>query len=226
MPLREGGKAAYVQAFDVARAAARAAGAALEKEGVVADANDVFFLTRDELCGALPDDVAAVVSERRAFHDACRRVTIPEYWMGMPAVTPVEPPRSAGAGPAAGTAAAIRGGPGGDVSLDGIGVSPGRITGRVRVIDDPLAETALEPGDILVCATTNPAWITLFLVAGALVIDLGGPLSHGAIAARELGIPCVINTRHGTARLRTGDLVVVDGEAGTVRPASDTIEES
>ena len=66
----------------------------------------------------------------------------------------------------------------------------------------------------------------LFLVAGALVIDLGGPLSHGAIAARELGIPCVINTRHGTARLRTGDLVVVDGEAGTVRPASDTIEES
>ena len=210
VPLREVGKAAYVQAFDVARAAARAAGAALEKEGIIVDAGDVFFLTRHELCGALPDDVTAVVTERRAFHEACRRVTIPEYWTGMPAVTPL------------GERVEFD-----DRRLDGIGVSPGRITGRVRVIDDPLAETTLEPGEILVCATTNPAWITLFLVAGALVIDLGGPLSHGAIAARELGIPCVINTRTGTARLRTGDLVVVDGEAGTVRPAAvDTIEES
>jgi phosphohistidine swiveling domain-containing protein len=215
VPLREVGKAAYVQAFDVARAAGRAAGAALEKEGLVADADDVFFLTRHELCGGLPDDVASVVSERRAFHDACGQVTIPEYWTGMPPVTPLEPPSPA---PAAG-------GPGGETSLDGIGVSPGVITGRVRVIDDPLADTMLEPGEILVCATTNPAWITLFLVAGALVIDVGGPLSHGAIAARELGIPCVINTRHGTTSLRTGDLVVVDGDAGTVRPL-DPIGES
>jgi phosphohistidine swiveling domain-containing protein len=210
VPLREVGKAAYVQAFDVARAAARAAGAALEKEGVVGDAGDVFFLTREELCGRLPDEVAAVVAERRAFHDACRRVTIPEYWRGMPALTPLAEPVDDD-----------------EHSLEGIGVSPGRVTGRVRVIHDPLVETTLEPGEILVCATTNPAWITLFLVAGALVIDLGGPLSHGAIAARELGIPCVINTRSGTARLRTGDLVVVDGDAGTVRPAdTDTIGES
>jgi len=54
-------------------------------------------------------------------------------------------------------------------------------------------------------------------VADALVIDVGGPLSHGAIAARELGIPCVINTRCGTTTLRTGDLITVDGDAGTVR---------
>jgi pyruvate,water dikinase len=209
VPLREVGKAAYVQAFDVARAAARAAGAALEKEGIVRDADDVFFLTREELCGRLPPDVAALVAERRAFHDACRRVAIPEYWTGMPSLTPV----------AEGIDSV-------DHGLKGIGVSPGRITGRVRVINDPLVETTLAPGEILVCATTNPAWITLFLVAGALVIDLGGPLSHGAIAARELGIPCVINTRTGTARLRTGDLVVVDGDAGTVHPAdTETIEE-
>ncbi|MDQ1496723.1 MAG: rifampicin phosphotransferase [Actinomycetota bacterium] len=209
VPLREVGKAAYVQAFDVARAAARAAGAALEKEGLLSDASDVFFLTREELCGRLPDDVAAVVAERRAFHDACRQVAIPEYWTGMPALTPMTGHTEND-----------------DHRLDGIGVSPGRVTAPVRVIHDPLVDTTLEPGEILVCATTNPAWITLFLVAGALVIDVGGPLSHGAIAARELGIPCVINTRHGTARLRTGDLVVVDGDAGTVRPAtSDTIEE-
>jgi pyruvate,water dikinase len=224
VPLREVGKAAYVQAFDVARAAARAAGAALEKEGLLGEANDVFFLTREELCGLLPDDVADVVAERRAFYDACRQVTIPEYWTGMPAVTPIEAPTSdPGAATGTGRPAGVGGAPDGDVSLDGIGVSPGRITGRARVIHDPLVETTLEPGEILVCATTNPAWITLFLVAGALVIDVGGPLSHGAIAARELGIPCVINTRHGTTRLRTGDLVVVDGDAGTVRTA--TIEE-
>jgi pyruvate,water dikinase len=213
VPLREVGKAAYVQAFDVARAAVRAAGAALEKEGILADADDVFFLTREELCAGLPEDVAGVVAERRSFHGACRRVTIPEYWAGMPPLTPLE---AMGAG--------RHDAPGG-VTLEGIGVSPGVITGRARVIDDPLAEAGLEPGEILVCGTTNPAWVTLFLVAGALVIDVGGPLSHGAIAARELGIPCVINTRHGTARLRTGDLVVVDGDAGTVRPASDPIEE-
>jgi pyruvate,water dikinase len=58
--------------------------------------------------------------------------------------------------------------------------------------------------------------VTLFLVAGAMVIDVGGVISHGAIAARELGIPCVINTRDGTRRLRTGDTVRVDGGTGTV----------
>jgi phosphohistidine swiveling domain-containing protein len=216
--LREVGKTAYVQAFDVARAAARAAGAALEKEGTVAVADDVFFLTRDELCAGLPEDVAGVVAERRSFHGACRRVTIPESWAGMP---PLRPTAGAGTGRPVQAEPGRHGGPGGPVSLEGIGVSPGVITGRARVIRDPLVETTLEPGEILVCATTNPAWITLFLVAGALVIDVGGPLSHGAIAARELGIPCVINTRHGTARLRTGDLVVVDGDRGTVRPAPE-----
>jgi pyruvate,water dikinase len=208
VPLREVGKAAYVQAMDVARAAARAAGAALEKEGILADADDVFFLTRAELCGRLPDDVAAVVAERRTFHAACCTVDLPEYWTGMPALTErqPEPTGETGARPQPAT-----------LGLEGIGVSPGTVTGRARVIHDPVVDSMPEPGEILVCATTNPAWMTLFLVAGALVIDVGGPLSHGAIAARELGIPCVINTRRGTTELRTGDLVVVDGDGGTVR---------
>jgi phosphoenolpyruvate synthase/pyruvate phosphate dikinase len=78
----------------------------------------------------------------------------------------------------------------------------------------------LEDGEILVCETTNPSWVTLFVVAGALVIDIGGALSHGAIVARELGIPCVINTRDGSRRLRTGDTVVVDGSTGAVELVS------
>jgi pyruvate,water dikinase len=67
-----------------------------------------------------------------------------------------------------------------------------------------------------VCETTDPSWASLFLVASALVIDIGGALSHGAIVARELGVPCVINTRVGTRRLRTGDLLRVDGHCGMV----------
>jgi pyruvate,water dikinase len=63
---------------------------------------------------------------------------------------------------------------------------------------------------------TDPSWAAIMLTAGGLVIDVGGPISHGAIVARELGIPCVINTRDGTQRLSTGDYVRVDGTTGEV----------
>jgi phosphoenolpyruvate synthase/pyruvate phosphate dikinase len=90
------------------------------------------------------------------------------------------------------------------------------VTARVCVVTDPFDDPPLGDGDVLVCETTNPSWVVLFASAGALVIDVGGVLSHGAIAARELGIPCVINTRDGTRRLRTGDVVTVDGSTGVV----------
>jgi pyruvate,water dikinase len=104
----------------------------------------------------------------------------------------------------------------GDGSLVGIGVSPGVVTGRARVVLDPARAEGLARGDILVCQTTDPSWASLFLVASGLVIDVGGPLSHGAIVARELGLPCVVNTKDGTRRLGTGDSIRVDGAAGTV----------
>ena len=66
------------------------------------------------------------------------------------------------------------------------------------------------------CRTTDPGWASTMMLASALVIDIGGPISHGAIVARELGIPCVTGTRTGTATIRTGDLVKVDGEKGEV----------
>jgi phosphoenolpyruvate synthase/pyruvate phosphate dikinase len=84
------------------------------------------------------------------------------------------------------------------------------------VILDPTDPGDLEPGDVLVCRTTDPSWVSLFFVAAGCVIDVGGPMSHGAIVARELDIPCVINTRDGTRRLRTGDIIRLDGTAGTV----------
>ena len=104
----------------------------------------------------------------------------------------------------------------------GIGVSPGIAEGTVRVVRDADSDQAddFEPGDILVCRITDPSWAPLLSVAAAVVIDIGGSLSHGAIVARELGIPCVINTVDGSRRLRTGDRVTVDGSAGSVQVRS------
>jgi pyruvate,water dikinase len=74
----------------------------------------------------------------------------------------------------------------------------------------------LEPGEVLVCETTDPSWASLMFVSGALVVDIGGAVSHGAIVARELGVPCVIGTRRACAWLNTGDVVRVDGNTGQV----------
>jgi pyruvate,water dikinase len=83
-------------------------------------------------------------------------------------------------------------------------------------VHDP-SEADLDDGEILVCDTSDPSWSALFLVAGAVVVDVGGPLSHGAIVARELGIPAVINTRNALRVLKDGDYVSVDGTAGVVK---------
>ena len=104
----------------------------------------------------------------------------------------------------------------------GIGASPGVVTGRARVVLDASAlQDPIGPDEVLVTRTTDPSWVTLFLTAGALVIDVGGALSHGAIVARELGIPCVIGTGEGTTRIRDGAQVTVDGTAGTVVRVAD-----
>jgi pyruvate,water dikinase len=82
------------------------------------------------------------------------------------------------------------------------------------VIDPALAD--MDPGDILIAHTTDPSWASLMFMAAALVVDIGGQLSHAAVVARELGIPCVMNTLDGTRLLRDGDQLRVDGGDGTV----------
>jgi pyruvate,water dikinase len=96
------------------------------------------------------------------------------------------------------------------------GGKPRNRRGTVRIIDDPADADLLEPGEILVCRFTGPSWSVLFTLAEAVVIDIGGVASHGAVVSREMGLPCVIGTGDGSRRLRTGDLVRVDGSAGTV----------
>ncbi len=100
--------------------------------------------------------------------------------------------------------------------LRGVAGSPGRASGTVRVICGPEDFGKLETGDILVAPITNPVWTPLFAVAGAVVTDSGGILSHGAIVAREYGIPAVMGVQGATSILRDGQIATVDGVAGTV----------
>jgi pyruvate,water dikinase len=99
--------------------------------------------------------------------------------------------------------------------LTGSPVSPGVADGAVRVILDPRG-ASLALGEILVCPGTDPAWTPLFLVAGGLVTEVGGLMTHGAVVAREYGIPAVVGVTGATVRLATGQRVRVDGTCGRV----------
>jgi len=198
LPLRGVGKVAFLQSLDVGRAAARRLGTLLAADGRLADPEDVFFLTADELLGPLPTDAAGLVAERRVRHQQYGTLRIPGMFQGDPEAEVVGDGDAAAAG-----------------TLTGTGASPGTVEGRVVVVTDPAAAD-VEPGDILVAHATDPSWASIMFLCKALVVDIGGLLSHAAVVARELGIPCVMGTQQGTRVLRTGDLCRVDGSAGTV----------
>ena len=200
LPLRSHARLAYLYEVDIARAAALRAGELLALDGTLEAPEDVFYLTGEELIGSSRFDARPVVAERRALRAEYEKFELPAHWTGLPRPTPIT---VAGAN--------------GDRSrrIEALGVSPGHAEGIARVVEDP-AETGMETGDILVTHTTDPSWASIMYLAGALVVDVGGQLSHAAVVARELGVPCVMNTRVGTQTLRTGDRVRVDGGAGTV----------
>lgn len=99
--------------------------------------------------------------------------------------------------------------------LQGTPASPGIVTARAQVILDPHG-ARLAPGEILVAPTTDPGWTPLFLSAGGLVMEMGGAMAHGAIVAREYGIPAVVGVAGATERITTGNRITVDGTAGTI----------
>lgn len=103
----------------------------------------------------------------------------------------------------------------GDV-IKGAGASSGRVTAPARVLRGPQDFSLMEPGEVLVARITTPAWTSLFAMASAVVTDVGGPLSHSSIVAREYGIPAVLGTGVATRRLTSGQQIRVDGDAGTV----------
>lgn len=203
LPLR--GKAARTQAIDVVRAAARRLGACLHAEGVLEDPDDVLLLTVEELVSGDTAGVRELVEIRRAQLERHRRFDLPGVWRGRP--EPIEvATRSA--------RATVNGGL---PELEGVAASTGVVEGRARVVFDPGEATDLAAGEILVTRTTDPSWAALMFISGALVVDIGGLLSHAAIVARELGLPCVMGTGSGTVELRTGDLCRVDGTTGRVQ---------
>jgi rifampicin phosphotransferase len=200
IPLRGVGKRSFLQGLDVARAAARRIGTCLVAVGRLAAADELFYLTFDELTAQLPVDAQALVARRRERRDRYRSVRIPAHWTGQP--VPLEEAPADDADKDLATVA-------------GIGVSAGVVEGLVRVVTEPdFAE--VQSDEVLVAPTTDPSWSSIMFVSSALVVDIGSALSHAAVVARELGLPCVVNTREGTRLLRTGDRVRVDGTAGTV----------
>ena len=101
--------------------------------------------------------------------------------------------------------------------LKGIGVSVGVVKGKVRIVEGTKDASSFNEGDILVTEITDPTMVIMMSKAGAMVTDIGGMTSHPAIVSRELGIPCVVNTKEATKILKDGDLIEVDGEKGIIK---------
>jgi pyruvate,water dikinase len=105
--------------------------------------------------------------------------------------------------------------------IKGVATSPGKVTAAARVLHGPEEFGQMQPGEVLVASITTPAWTPLFAMASAVVTDIGGPLSHGSIVAREYGIPAVLGTGSATKRIHSGDTITVDGGAGVVTLSSN-----
>jgi pyruvate,water dikinase len=159
---------------------------------------DVFFLRLDEL-DRLDEDLAETIGRRRAEYERNRAVTPPPVVIGG-----FDPHRDAALPPADER-----------TTLRGIGVNPGVVEGPARVVLREGSER-VRPGEILVAPFTDPGWTPYFLNAAAIVVDMGGLLSHGSIVARELGIPAVVNVGPATRILSTGRRIRVDGARGLV----------
>ncbi|WP_369133924.1 PEP/pyruvate-binding domain-containing protein [Modestobacter sp. I12A-02662] len=187
-----------------ARAQLRLLGADLVGSGVLDRPEDVSFLDLREVREGLRGrDLRDVVRERRAVHDReLGRRRVPRVLLS----DGTEPEDRVARPPA------------GDGVLVGTGASAGRVTGPARVVLDPTG-AHVAPGEVLVTPSTDPGWTPLFLTAGGLVMEMGGANSHGAVVAREYGIPAVVGLPGATTRITTGQLVTVDGTAGVVTVA-------
>jgi len=188
-------------------------GDALAERGMIAEPDDVFFLTRAEALAALdgaPLSPTVDVAGRRSLRTEQARLVPP------PLVGRVNPMIQRVWGSFPGLIGAR---PSDQALVSGVPASPGRATGLVRVIRGPDEFDQLQAGEILVAPLTAPAWTPLFTRAAAVVTDVGSAAAHASIIAREYGIPAVVGCGDATARLQTGMRVTVDGSTGNVEPA-------
>lgn len=169
--------------------------------------DDFFFLTIPEIEGIINagDPRAAglnlptLVAQRRRIY---------QYWFDVRAPEAIGPDRRSLAGPSTDESL--------EAVLHGIPASGGQARGTARIIFEPREATGLLPGDILVTRATDPGWTPLFPLVGGLVLEVGGQLSHGAIVAREYGVPAVVNVQGATWRIQDGQTVTVAGTEGCV----------
>ena len=213
--IREDGLADIGLGYPVLRRMLREIGQRLVDAQAVEHRDDVFWLQDEELVGIvsaldegeLLPSMAAHVQERRAFSRAAARATPP----------PVLPPsKKRVLGINVEGAVAVDAGSQAGNTLKGAGTSAGQVTAPACVLHGPEGFGDMQPGTVLVAKTTTPAWTPLFAMAAAVVTDIGGPLSHGSIVAREYGIPAVMGTGVATRRIHSGQTVTVDGSKGLV----------
>ncbi len=199
--MRETPKFLMITVFGRAHAALLDIGSELTGLGRLEAAEDVFFLDFDEVkLAAAGDDLRGLIAERRRRYDEeLRRRHVPRVLLSDGTEPEaVGEPAVAAEGVLAGTPA-----------------SAGTITAVARVVLDP-STARLEPGEILVAPSTDPGWTPLFLTAGGLVMEMGGANSHGAVVAREYGIPAVVGVPRATELICSGDELTVDGASGVV----------
>jgi pyruvate,water dikinase len=202
---RENWKNEAVRQVTAIRRMLLALGERLQQQGILKEQDDIFFLEIGEIesvaAGQADFNVKQRIETRRAEYEKNKALTPPPVVVGR-----FDPGKDAAAQIV--TTASV---------LNGIGVSSGVVTGKARVILRTDEDQYVSPGEILVAPFTDPAWTPYFLPAAGVVMDLGGALSHGAIIAREYGIPAVVNVGCATKIIRTGQTIQVDGNRGIAR---------
>jgi phosphohistidine swiveling domain-containing protein len=203
--MRENSKSDFTRITGLWRKMLLELGRRLHERGTLSAAEDIFFLRIEEIepvaRGQAQFDVGQVIGERRAEYERNASVVPPMVVFGQ-------------LDPAMAAQEAVNEG----VELfRGLAVSSGVATGKARVILRTDAGQPVLPGEILVASFTDPGWTPYFIPAAGIIMDQGGILSHGAIIAREYGIPAVVNVGPASKIIHTGQTIQVDGNQGTVR---------
>jgi pyruvate,water dikinase len=212
--VREDALAEIGLGYPILRAMLHELGNRLDIAGTIQQADDIYWLEKNEVedCvrklerGNQLDNLSARVEERKVFNKKVGQETplpmIPmkKKYMGInTSVWLAESERNQTSN-----------------ILKGVATSAGKVTAPARVLRGPEDFGQMRAGEVLIAGTTTPAWTPLFAMASAIVTDIGGPLSHGSIVAREYGIPAVMGTGLATKRIKDGQIITVDGSAGTV----------
>lgn len=213
-PLREEQVSHFTLGRPLIRRALYRLGGHLRKHGAIAEEKDIFFLKRDELLTALnaadePRSCSRIVTRRRHAWQRSRRLT-PPLVLGEPLSSMARKSFDEMEATFRPDWHATANG------IHGLPASPGRTTGRGRIVRALEEFDRLEPGDILMIPAATPTWTPLFAYAAAIVADTGSPVAHASLVAREYGIPAVVGAGNATARLRDGQVVTVDGNTGLV----------